>query len=414
MKILHVNTFHFRGAGDSNSTFNTADLLREHGHTVAFFAMQDKRNLPDPNSDLFVSHIDFKELNRHKNVATGWRVLTRSIYSLEARHKFGAMLDRFKPDIVHLHSIHAYITPSIVFEARKRGLPLVWTLHDYKLICPNSTFQIDSTGEICEACGKSAYYQPILKRCKKDSLLVSCMASLEAYAHRLMRVREKVDTFLSPSTFLMGKLIERGFPRDKVQHLPHFLPKEMFQADDGNAGYLLFLGRLERIKGIHPLLEACQSVPEVNLILAGQAAEPLASELPALLPPNAQYVGFKHGVELQELVQNALAVVVPSLCYENQPNSILEAFACGKPVIASDLGGMMELVIPQERGLLVSPGDVEALAGAMRWMAMNPEKAREMGQTAQRYALDQHGSELHYQRLMGAYAQVMKNTGEKP
>jgi glycosyltransferase involved in cell wall biosynthesis len=410
-RILFINTRHFYGGGDSTYTFNLADLLRSKGHEVAFFAMRDERNLPDPNADLFVSFINFRELNRRKSLATGLQVLRRVPYSTEARRKFGQMLDRFMPDVVHLQNIHAHITPSVIFEAKQRGLPVVWTLHDYKLICPNSHFLIDATGEICEACGEGAYYQAVLKRCKKGSLLASAMAALEAYAHRLMRVRERVDAFLAPSAFLRDKLIKRGFALEKVHHLPYVLPAGMFHNCDRDEGYLLFLGKLEPIKGIRPLLEACRLAPEVRLILAGRVEEPLASELPTLLPPNAQYVGMKQGEELRQLLHNALAVVLPSLWYENQPFSILEAFACGKPVVASNLGGMTELVAHEERGLLVRSGDVQALAQAMRWMVAHPTEARKMGQMAYSYVLAQHGPKQHYQRLMDLYGQVRGETG---
>lgn len=411
MRILLANTSHFRGGGDSTHTFNLADLLKSKGHEVAFFAMQDPRNLPDANADLFVSHIDFQELNQHRNPATALQVLGRTVYSTEARRKFVRMLDRFMPDVVHIGNIHAHITPSVIFEAKKRGLPVVWTLHDYKLICPNSQFLIDTTGEICEACGRGRFYQAGLKRCKKGSLLASSMAALEAYAHRLMRVRERVDAFLAPSSFLRNKLIHRGFPPEKVHHLPVFLPPEMFHSGNANEGYLLFLGRLEPIKGIHLLLEACRLASEIKVVLAGRVEEPLASELPTLLPPNVEYVGLKHGQELGQLLHNALGVVVPSLWYENQPFSVLEAFASGKPVIASDLGGMAELVTNGDRGLLVPPRDVHALAEAMRWTTANQTEARRMGRNAQTYALAQHSPEEHYRRLMDLYGQIREEIG---
>jgi glycosyltransferase involved in cell wall biosynthesis len=410
-KILLVNTRHFHGGGDSTYTFNLSDLLRSQGYEVAFFAMQDERNLPDANADLFVSHIDFKELNQHKDVWTGLRILSRVIYSHEARQKFTRLMDRFQPDVIHLQNIHAHITPSVILEAKKRGLPVVWTLHDYKLICPNTHFLIDTIGEICEACGKGAYYQPLLKRCKKGSLMASGMAALEAYAHRLMRIYEQVDAFLTPSSFLRNKLISRGFPPKKVHHLPLFIPDALFQDSGPDARYLLFLSKLDPIKGIYPLLDACRQSPGVKLILAGRIEEPLAGKLMELLPANAQYVGLKHGEELRQLLQSALAVVVPSLWYENQPFSILEAFACAKPVIASDLGGMTELVLNKERGLLVSPGNVEALAEAMRWMASHPKEALNMGKVAQEYVRTYHSPEQHYQRLMELYAKVRGEIG---
>jgi glycosyltransferase involved in cell wall biosynthesis len=197
MKILIVNTRHFYGGGDSTYSFNLAELLSSHGHEVAFFAMQDKRNLPDPNADLFVSPIEFRELNQHKTLANGVKVLSRTIYSTEARRKFATLLDRFSPDIIHLQNFYFHITPSILFEARQRGLPAVWTLHDYGLACPNSHFLIDRTGQICEACRGGRFYQMLIKQCKKGSLLASGMAAFEAYCNRWMGVLKKVDAFLT-------------------------------------------------------------------------------------------------------------------------------------------------------------------------------------------------------------------------
>ena len=406
LRVLLANTYHFRGGGDSTYTFNLAELLRSRGHEVAFFAMQDRRNIGDPNSDLFVTQIDFRELNRHKTVLAGVKVLGRSVYSIEARRKFRLIVERVRPDVVHLQNIHAHITPSIIFEARQRGVPVVWTLHDYNLVCPNSHFLVDSSGERCEACGSGAYYMAAIRRCKKGSFRASAMSSLEAYAHRMMRVRERVDAFLTPSGFLRDKLLQRGFPARRVHHLPLFVPDETFRAGGDHRGYFLFFGRLEPIKGIRPLLEACRMSPDVRLMMAGQVGEQLAGEL-ADLPPNVEYLGMKFGEELRALVDGAQAVVVPSLWYENQPFSILEAFALGKPVVASDLGGMTELVGDGRRGLLVAPGEARAIAEAMRWMARHPEEARRMGEEGRAYAMQVHGAEPHYAALMRVYKEAI-------
>jgi glycosyltransferase involved in cell wall biosynthesis len=408
MKILLVNTRHFRGGGDSTYTFNLADLLRRKGHEVAFFAMQDERNLPDPNSDLFVSHIDFRELNKKKSIAAGIRVASRAIYSVEARRKFASLLDRFHPDIVHLQNIHGHITPSVIFEAKKRGLPIVWTLHDYKMICPNTHFLNDPNNQICEACGNGRYYQAVLKRCKKGSILASAMAALEAYVHGIIGVRNAPDYFLTPSSFLRNKLLERGFSPDKVKHIPLFLPDEMFNGSSQDKAYLLFMGKLDPLKGIYPLFAACKQAPKVSLKIAGRAEDMIAEKLPSLLPPHAEYVGMKQGEELRQLLFGSRAVVLPSLWYENQPFSILEAFAAGKPVIASELGGMTELVEHRERGMLVPPGNAKSLADAMTWMAEHPQESQEMGRRAREYALQAHSADAHYNKLMEVYEQIMR------
>lgn len=403
MRILIVNTRHYYGGGDSTYTFNLANLLRQNGDEVTFFAMQDERNLPDPNSDLFVSHIDYRQLNQNKNPLTVTKVLTRSIYSTEAREKFSKLLDRVQPDIVHLQNIHAHITPSIIFEAKKRGLPVVWTLHDYKLVCPNAHFLIDTSGTICEACRGGRYYQAVLKRCKKGSHLASLMASIEAYAHQVMGIRGLVDLFLAPSAFLRNKLIENGFPPEKVVHMPLFLRKDQFEDNGKDEGYLLFLGKIDSIKGIEVLAEAARRAPEVEVLLAGRADDQKAENMLANLPPNAHYLGMKSGQELKDLLHGARTLVLPSLWYENQPFVILEAFAAGKPVIASNLGGMKELVKDRERGLLVEPRDPESLSIAMKWVVDHPTESRNLGHNAFQYVISNHSPEIHYEKLEAIY-----------
>lgn len=406
MHILLVNTRHFHGGGDSTYNFKLADLLRGKGHQVAFFAMQDERNVPDPNSDLFVSNIDFRTMNRHKSLVNGIRVLTRSIYSAEARNKFARLIDRVQPDVIHLQNIHGHITPSVIFEAKKRGLPVVWTLHDYKLICPNTHLLLDATGQICGACGMGKYYQPIFKRCKKGSLLASLMASLEAYAHRWMRVCDRVDYFLAPSNFLAGKLIDRGFDRQKVIHLPLFLLEDQFEPHYENQGYFLYLGKIDPIKGITTLVKAARQVPEARIILAGSVEDEVKNQLLGDLPDNVKYLGMKRGDELKALLYSAKAVVLPSIWYENQPFAILEAFAAGKPVITSSLGGMQELIGENEHGLLISPGDAQELARAMRWVQDHSEECKTIGGNAFRYVQQFHSEKIHYQKIYQLYTML--------
>jgi glycosyltransferase involved in cell wall biosynthesis len=407
MKILIVNTRHYYGGGDSTYTFNLASLLKDHEHDVSFFAMQDVRNLPDPNSDLFANPIDFRSLNQSKSLANGWIVLHRSIYSREARAKFARLIDRVKPDIIHAQNLHGHLTPSILMEARARGLPVVWTLHDYKLVCPNSHFLIDSSGVICEACRGGRYYQAVLKRCKKNSLLASLMASLEAYIHQLMGIRELADLFLAPSAFLRNKLIENGFPTEKVVHLPLFLPEEKFEYIRRDEGYFLFLGKIDPIKGIKVLTDAARRTPEVRVLLAGREEDKQTSNLLANLPSNTRYLGMKSGKELKDLLRGALALVLPSLWYENQPFVILEAFAAGKPVIASRLGGMEELVVHQERGILTEDGNIDQLANAMKVMQKDPVLCKKMGINGFNYVRIVHSPMHHYDQLIAIYSQLI-------
>lgn len=400
MRVLLVNTRHYRGGGDSTYTFNVADILRGAGHDVSFFAMADARNLPDPNADLFASAIDFVALNRTKSPAGATRVLRRAIWSSEVREKFARLAERVKPDVVYVQSLHGHLTPSWLPEARRRGIPVLWMLHDYKLACPNTHLLIDRTGELCEACTGGRFYAAPLRRCKKNSLAASGVAALEAYVHRRRGVTEMVDRFVAPSRFLREKLIEMGaVPAARTAHLPY--PVMRFAAGASEPGaYLLFAGRLTAIKGILPLLEAARRVPQVRLLLAGRADEDLAARLPSLLPPNAQYLGLQTPGQLEPLLAGAAGAVVPSLWYENQPFAILEAFAAGRPVIASRLGGMAELVGNDERGLLVPAGDVQALGDAMVRLVTDRPLAARLGADALEYARGVHAPARHYDALM--------------
>lgn len=406
MKILLVNTRHYYGGGDSTYTFNLASLLRLHGHQISFFAMKGDNNVPDPNEDLFVPYIDFRELNKNKSIVNGVKVVGRAIYSKQARTRFSELLDRVHPDIVHLQNIHAHITPSIIFEAKIRKLPVVWTLHDYKLVCPNSHLLIDTTGQICEACIKGGFLYPFIKRCKKGSILASGMASVEAICHQLMGVSKVIDGYLSPSAFLAHKLREGGVPGN-IYHIPLFIDK-LQKVGKKDEGYFLFLGRLDRIKGIHSLLDASQKNSALQVVCAGLINETEEATIRAAFVPNTNYVGFKIGSELRELIQNCRAVVVPSISYENQPFSVLEAFAAGKPVIASNLGGMSELVTHMDRGLLVRPNDPDDLSSAMTWLSENPKDALRMGRSAFEYVKQAHSADSHYQSLMNIYSKLVK------
>jgi glycosyltransferase involved in cell wall biosynthesis len=202
-----------------------------------------------------------------------------------------------------------------------------------------------------------------------------------------------------------------SFDPSRVTHLPYCLPARAFTGPGGAGQYLLFSGRVTPIKGIFPLLKAIGQVPEARLVLAGRIDGSLANELTRLLPSNAEYVGFKHGEELEALIAGATAVLAPSIWYENQPFSILEAFAAGRPVIASDLGALPELVPPGERGLLAPPHDIDGLAASIRSLLEQPEAARRWGENAFRYARAEHEPDAHYERLMRIYASVRGHRG---
>ena len=407
MRILLANTRHYVHGGDSSYTFALSEALRAAGHTVSFFAMAGPRNLPDPNSDLFVSYIDFRELNQRRNLRSGVEVLRRSIFSSEAAAKFTRLVERCKPDVVHLQNIHAHLTPSIVLAAERLGLPVVWTMHDYKVLCPNSHFRIDATGVLCEACRPGRYHAALTARCKKNSLLASAMAAAEAYAHWLRGVQQKVHCYLSPSRFLAGKLLEHGWPSERVRHVPNFVASAAVPERSHSGTHFLFVGKLEPLKGIDVLLEAAAAAPDSRILLAGGCDDAGVKAKLSRLPANVSYLGVRSAYEIARLMAEARAVIVPSIWYENQPMVILEAFSAGAPVIGSRIGGIPELVADRERGLLVPPGDAQELAHAITTLQRDAGAAMSMGRAARSYVLANHTAAGHLTSVQGIYERAI-------
>jgi glycosyltransferase involved in cell wall biosynthesis len=199
MRILMVQTFYYPRGGDSTYMLGLSKLLEEHGHEVVPFGMETPHNLATPYAEYFVSEIDFPSLLGRRSPRAAWRVLTRSVYSGEARRKIAALCEAAKPDIAHFHNIHAHLTTSIIGPLRKRAIPIVWTLHDFRLVCPNTSFL--SHSEICERCLPNRFYHAVLQRCKKGSLPASAVAALTSVYDRLSRVPSRIDRFITPSVF---------------------------------------------------------------------------------------------------------------------------------------------------------------------------------------------------------------------
>ena len=217
MKILIVNTYHYLRGGDCRHAFGLAELLKAKGHDVYFFGMKGENNLVCPEEEYFVSEIDYRKAITAKNPLAALRVFWRSIYSFEARKNIARLLNEIKPDIAHLHSIRHHLTKSILRELAKRKIPVIWTLHDYKEICPNTSFYDGRT--ICEDCKGRKYTGILRNKCKKGSLAASSVTYLEAKINDWLGYDKYVDLYISPSSFLREKFIEYEYDPHKIVHL---------------------------------------------------------------------------------------------------------------------------------------------------------------------------------------------------
>jgi glycosyltransferase involved in cell wall biosynthesis len=406
VRILMVQTYYYPRGGDSTYMLSLSKLLEEKGHEVVPFAMAGPRNLPSPYARFFVSEIDFPDLLRSGSPGAAWTVARRSIYNGEARRKIAALVDETKPDVAHFHNIHAHLTASIVAPLRARGIPIVWTLHDYRLICPNTSLL--SRGEICERCIPNRFYQAILQRCKKGSLAASCVAMLTTLYDRIERLPSRIDRFIAPSEFLRSKLIEGRFDPARIVRVPNFADLEGF-AGLPEKDYFCYVGRLSREKGIDVLIRAVASLETGRLLIVGDGPE--ADNLRALAlglgADRVEFAGYRSGGELRRILAESQFVVLPSRWYENLPYAVMEAFASSKAVVASRIGGIPEMVEDGVNGLLFPAGDSRALASCLRRMLADRGAREEMGRRGRGKAERDYGRERHYTEIERIYREVI-------
>lgn len=366
MKILSVNKFYYPRGGADKYFIELIQEQEKSGHEVAIFSMQHPKNLETPYKKYFVSRFSFNEGSKLNFLKAPGRI----IYSLEAKRKFKKLVNDFKPEIIHLHNIYHQISPSILNVARQNKIPVVMHLHDYKLICPN--YQLFVNGQTCKACKPNKYYHCFQKRCFKKSLGKSFLAALEMYIHHsILKIYEKsINIFIAPSEFMKQRLIEFSWPESKVKVVINPFSSELARSDnlseDGEENYLLYFGRLSEEKGLRTLIEAA-SLTNYSLKLAGvgQEEEDL-KQLAQDLKVKADFLGFKNGEELKSIILKAKAIVIPSIWYENMPLSLLEALSLGKLVIASNIGGIPEIIKHKENGLLFEAGDAQDLADKIK------------------------------------------------
>ena len=381
MRVLLCSNFYYRRGGDCTYLLALQSLLEGLGHSTAVFSMRHPQNLPCPQEDYFVDFIDYAELNRAKNPLNAAKVLGRSIWSSQARGNMARLIADWKPDVAHLQNIHAYLTPSILGPLKAAGIPVVWSLHDYKLICPNSTLYCH--GRICEECQGGRFWRCAQKRCKKQSRAASTVAAVEAWAHRMRGITRFVDQFIAPSEFVKTKFAEFGYSPTRFSVMPHFLAVDVPMAQRPG-GYGLYAGTLLPIKGVGTLLRALAQAPQhpFHILGAGPLREEFERQARELGLSQVQFRGFLTGVELEAELAGAAYAVVPSEWWETFSYAAQEPLARGIPVIASNLGALPELVKDGETGLLFPAGDADALATHMGRLWGDPELRTTLGEKA--------------------------------
>lgn len=380
MRILLVNKFHYRKGGAETYYLTVGSELERMGHEVAYFSMRHPDNLPCEWDKYFVTQ---REYNNVKNSLKAARDGMALIYSPEAKRNFQALCEEFRPDVVHLNNVHRQITLSILDAPylRENEVPVFYTAHDYVTVCPGY-LMLDGDGRVCDACLEDGRYRHCIEnRCVKGSRAKSALAAMEASFNRAHKSSRRIDRVIAPSRFMRSKLIEGGWPEDKVVFLQNFADDAILDraanagadATDRENPYLLFFGRLSAEKGVDTLLRAFDaalpSLPQnMRLVVVGDG--PDAADFKALASSlgcasRIEFAGYQTGGALQAYVEGASLAIASSRWRENMPYSIVEALAAGTPVIGTDIGGIPELVDEGKTGFICEPGGVQSMADAI-------------------------------------------------
>jgi len=402
LKIVMAHKFFHPAGGPETVLFQSMRVLNSLGHEVIPFSMKHPRNLKTPYSRYFVSEVNYN--NHNGDILKKLKTAVNLIYSVEAQKKMEKLINDTRPQLAHLHNIYHQISPSILRPLKKHGIPVVMTLHDFKLACPSYTFLRNGTP--CEICEGKHFYRAVAHRCVKNSFLSSFLCATEMYLHKMLQTYSKgVDVFIVLSQFSKEKMIRYGLPEEKIEVLPNCIDVDQYHPQKMVGDYVLFLGRLSEKNGIFTLVQAMKHIPEVKLKVAGEGEMgPLLKEYVTREGlRNVEFLGFVTGEKLKKPMQECYFTVFPSLCYHNCPMSILEAFSYAKPVIGANLGSVPELAEDNKTGLLFEPGNIEDLASKIDYLYRKPQLIKKLGRNALNRVKENHSRERYYQELLQIY-----------
>ncbi|MDP4222316.1 MAG: glycosyltransferase [Bacteroidota bacterium] len=351
MKVLLSNKYYYPRGGSDIYMIELEKLLKKNGHEVAVFSMQHSLNLQAETSKFFPEEVDMNG----KNVKDLIPALLRPFGVAEVRKKFIGLINEFKPDIVHLNNIHSQLSPLLGVLASHRNIPVIWTLHDHKLLC--SRYDCMRNNKPCELCFTNNF-NVVRYRCMKNSLMASIVAYAEALVWNREKMSEITNTFICPSNFLLSNMVKGGFKREQLSVLPNFIDDKRFiDTPLARENHYCYVGRLSAEKGVETLLKAAADLHQFRLKVVGTG--PLEERLRAKYnKENIEFLGFQKWDELKLILGSAVCMVIPSECYENNPLSVIESLCLGTPVIGARIGGIPELIDPGRNGLVFESGNM--------------------------------------------------------
>ncbi len=385
MRILIVNKFLYPNGGSETYIFSIGKQLQKMGHEVQYFGMEHEGRIAGNHAESYTEKMSFRdEGNVEKNQGGhAWKIRKLSypfkiIYSQDARQKICKVLEDFHPHVVHLNNINFQITPSVIDEIKAFDfhIRIVYTAHDPQWVCPNHMMRVPSTGELCSRCIDGDVKWCTKLSCIHNSKAQSLIGTIEAEFYKKRRTYEKVDVVIAPSEFMKQTLEHNLQLKGRIVTLynaVNVMSDKKTNEKKANGQYVLYFGRFSEEKGIRTLLKAAEELSEIPFVFAGKGE--LEDQVNAL--PNIQNAGFCSGEKMTELIRDAAFTVFPSEWYENCPYSVIESQLAGTPILASDLGGTPELLVPGVTGELFEAGNVEVLVDKIQTLWNNAEKRNE-------------------------------------
>lgn len=390
MKILIVHNHYLQKGGEDTVAQSEFNLLKDFGHDVRYY---ERSNREIENSSL---------LER-------LRFLLNMRWSRRSYNDMRKILREFRPDVVHFHNIFLVLTPSVYSACKDEGIPVVQSLHNFRLICPNGLFLRDN--QICEECAKAkSFWKSILYGCYKKSRLFTAALAGILYHHWTKGTWiNMVDVYIMATDFGRQKYSNFGIPNDKIMVKPNIVYPNLF-GQKKDEGYALYVGRLSKEKGVEVLLKAWKAIEGFQLKIMGDG--PQFDELKSYADnqkiANVEFLGFVSSKEYLRYMQGASFVIIPSVCYENFPCVVSEALACGIPILASNLGGMPEIIKDRKTGILFKAGDIDDLVGKIKSVIHSEDNLREVRLNVLKEYEKKYSPEENYKILMTVYDKVIK------
>jgi glycosyltransferase involved in cell wall biosynthesis len=419
MKIIIVNYRYFISGGPERYMFNIISLLQEKGHTVIPFSVKHNKNKPSDYEEYFLSTVGSgNEVYGHeykRNIGTVLKVISRIIYSFEAKRKIKKLINDVKPDLVYVLQFQNKLSCSVIDAVYKQGIPIVQRISDFGHLCPNGIFYHYKRKEICEKCLKGSKFNAIKYKCVNNSYLNSIIKVAALKTHDIKKIRNKIASFVIPAKFTISKFIESGIQCNKIIHIPTFFHlKETHNKIPEYGNFFLYVGRVDQEKGLFTLVKAFENTQH-NLIIIGFSTEGYDIMLKNYLKDKNHNITFTGNLDFPQIepyLETCLCTICPSEWYDNLPNSVLESFAFAKPVIASNLGSIKELVVDYSTGLLFQAGDFLSLRNTLDYALNNKNDLIRMGNNALQKIKNEYSSEEHCNKLLEVFHNTLKNEYE--